>query len=516
MLGFSQEELLAMPISAIHPDEMPILRAFAQSVFKHGSGWTNELTCLTKQGQKLPSEISASTIEVAGRSHIIAMIRDITERRQAEKAERDLAVVEERNRLAREIHDSLAQGLVAIIWQLNAVERPLEDCGKEALQSLESVRKLARECLQEARRSVWDLRSGPLRDLSLVEALRQESGKVAEVGIQSSFEVTGTERVLPGGVETALLRINQEALANVLKHANASRVTVNMAYQDTGVRLSIHDDGIGFDPHIPSQWHKDRGGFGIMSMRNEPNCWEGSCRSKVSWAGEPLLTRNCRLKWSAGAMTDQIRILIADDHPIVRQGLATVLEQESDLAVVGQAVNGVEAVAKARQLLPDIILMDLQMPEMDGVEAINQIMAEELKAGIIILTTYDTDDHIFRGIEAGARGYLLKDCPLEEVVKAIRTVNRGESLIEPRVASRLLDRLGQLSRGPAPESTLSRREIEVLQVMATGAANKQIANELSVGQSTVKTHIVRIFNKLGVNGRTEAVAEAVKKGIIKL
>ena len=215
-------------------------------------------------------------------------------------------------------------------------------------------------------------------------------------------------------------------------------------------------------------------------------------------------------------MTQQIRILIADDHPIVRQGLATVLEQESDLSVVGQAANGVEAVAKARELMPDIILMDLQMPEMDGLEAINRIMAEELKTGIIILTTYDTDDHFFRGIEAGARGYLLKDTPPEEVVKAIRTVNRWESLIEPRVATRLLDRLGQLSRGPAPESTLSRREIEVLGVMATGAANKQIANELNIGQSTVKTHIVRIFNKLGVNGRTEAVAEAVKKGIIKL
>ena len=215
-------------------------------------------------------------------------------------------------------------------------------------------------------------------------------------------------------------------------------------------------------------------------------------------------------------MTESIRILIVDDHPIVRQGLATVLEQESDLSVVGQAANGVEAVAKARELLPDIILMDLQMPEMDGVEAINRIMAEELKAGIIILTTYDTDDHIFRGIEAGARGYLLKDSPPTEVVKAIRTVNRGESLIEPRVASRILDRLGQLSRGPTPESTLSQREIEVLEVMATGAANKQIANDLNIGQSTVKTHIVRIFNKLGVNGRTEAVAEAIKKGIIKL
>ena len=215
-------------------------------------------------------------------------------------------------------------------------------------------------------------------------------------------------------------------------------------------------------------------------------------------------------------MMESIRVLIVDDHPIVRQGLATVLEQQEDIAVVGQAADGVEAVAQARDLLPDIILMDLQMPQMDGVEATAQILGDELATNIIILTTYATDDYIFRGIEAGARGYLLKDSPPDEVVKAIRTVHRGESLIEPRVASRLLDRLGQLSHPPPPESVLSQREIEVLQVMSTGAANKEIASQLLIGQSTVKTHIVRIFNKLGVNGRTEAVAEAVKKGIIQL
>ena len=215
-------------------------------------------------------------------------------------------------------------------------------------------------------------------------------------------------------------------------------------------------------------------------------------------------------------MKEFIRILVVDDHPIVRQGLAAVLERETDFTVVGQAGNGVEALAKARQLSPDVILMDLQMPEMDGVEAIHHIMEEGLGAGIIILTTFDSDDYIFRGIEAGARGYLLKDSPPEEVVKAVRTVYQGDSLLQPRVASRLLDRLGQLSHPPAPDSTLSRREVEVLQLIATGAANKEIARQLNIGQSTVKTHIVRIFGKLGVNGRTEAVAEGVKKRIIQL
>ena len=215
-------------------------------------------------------------------------------------------------------------------------------------------------------------------------------------------------------------------------------------------------------------------------------------------------------------MTKSIRIVIADDHPIVRQGLATVLGQEGDLEVVGQARNGLEAVAQALKLHPDIILMDLQMPEMDGVEAIQKIKAETSDIGIIILTTYDSDDYIFRGIEAGARGYLLKDSPPEEVLKAIRTVHEGESLIQPRVASRLLDRFSQLSQAPAAEEVLSSREVEVLQIIAKGAANKEIANELLIGESTVKTHVIHILNKLGVKGRTEAVAEAARRGIIQL
>ena len=215
-------------------------------------------------------------------------------------------------------------------------------------------------------------------------------------------------------------------------------------------------------------------------------------------------------------MTESIRILIADDHPVVRQGLASVLSQEEDLEVVGQAANGQEAVAQARALHPDIILMDLQMPEMDGVEAIQKIKLDTSDIGIIILTTYDTDDYIFRGIEAGARGYLLKDSPPEEVLKAIRTVHKGESLIQPRVASRLLDRFSQLARAPDTGEVLSPREVEVLQLMAKSTFNKEIATELLIGESTVKTHIVHIFNKLGVKGRTEAVAEAARRGIIRL
>ena len=216
-------------------------------------------------------------------------------------------------------------------------------------------------------------------------------------------------------------------------------------------------------------------------------------------------------------MAKPVTVIIADDHPIVRQGLATVVNQEEDLKVVGQAGDGFEAVSLATKLGPDIVLMDLQMPGMDGVEAIKKIKEEAPDIGIIILTTFDTDEYIFRGIEAGAQGYLLKDSPPEEVLEAIRAVHRGESVVEPRVATKLLQRFSQLSRSPAVEAGgLSEREIEVLQLAAEGAGNKAIAARLVIGESTVKTHLIHIFNKLGVKDRTEAVTQAARRGIIKL
>jgi DNA-binding NarL/FixJ family response regulator len=213
---------------------------------------------------------------------------------------------------------------------------------------------------------------------------------------------------------------------------------------------------------------------------------------------------------------EAIKILIADDHPVVREGLIAMLSREVDFKVVGEAKDGAEAVNKAKELSPDVVLMDLRMPEMDGVEAMRQIRSVMPDIKFIILTTYSDDDYIFSGIEAGARAYLLKDAPREDLFKAIRSVYRGESLIQPVVASKLLDRFSQLSRRAPSGEELSERELEVLCLMAKGAANKEISAELNIAQSTVKTHITNIFQKLGVNDRTEAVTQALKKGIIRL
>ena len=206
-----------------------------------------------------------------------------------------------------------------------------------------------------------------------------------------------------------------------------------------------------------------------------------------------------------------IRILIADDHPVVREGLAGMLAGQADFDVIGVAIDGKQAVNIHNQHEPDVTLMDLRMPQMDGVAAIEAIKAQYPDAKILVLTTYDSDIDILRAIEAGATGYLLKDAPREELFRAIRAAASGESVLAPSVAARLMTRM----RAPAEEN-LSAREIEVLELVAKGQSNKEIGKSLHISTATVKTHLIHIFSKLSVDDRTSAVTTAIEKGIITL
>jgi DNA-binding NarL/FixJ family response regulator len=206
-----------------------------------------------------------------------------------------------------------------------------------------------------------------------------------------------------------------------------------------------------------------------------------------------------------------IRILIADDHPVVLEGLAGMLAGQSDFEVVGMVEDGSSAVTLHHELSPDVTLMDLQMPGLDGVGAIEAIKAQHPPANILVLTTYDSDTNILRAIEAGATGYLLKDAPREELFRAIRAAAAGESVLAPAVATRLMTRM----RAPAEEN-LSAREIEVLQMVAKGKSNKEIGKALHISTATVKTHLIHTFSKLGVDDRTAAVTTAIEKGIISI
>jgi DNA-binding NarL/FixJ family response regulator len=210
-------------------------------------------------------------------------------------------------------------------------------------------------------------------------------------------------------------------------------------------------------------------------------------------------------------MTERIRVLIADDHPVVRAGLRDMLSAQDDFEVVAEAVNGAEAATLATRLQPHVVLMDLRMPEMDGVSAIAQIKAQNQDIQILVLTTYDSDSDILPAVEVGATGYLLKDAPREELFQAIRAAAQGKPTLTSSIAARLMERM----RSPTVEA-LTSREIDVLKLVAKGANNRQIARQLYITEATVKSHLIRIYGKLGVEDRTAAVTKALEQGILRL
>jgi DNA-binding NarL/FixJ family response regulator len=203
------------------------------------------------------------------------------------------------------------------------------------------------------------------------------------------------------------------------------------------------------------------------------------------------------------------RVLVVDDHPVVRGGLVGWLDAQPDLTVVGEASDGLEALAMVASLDPDVVLMDLRMPRMDGVAAIEKLAGTHPGVRVLVLTTYDTDADIVRAVAAGATGYLLKDAPLPQLADAVRAAARGETVLAPPVAARLVSRL----RAPAAEAPTG-RELEVLAGVARGLTNAEIGRELFIGEATVKTHLLRVFAKLGVDDRTRAVMVAVERGLL--
>jgi DNA-binding NarL/FixJ family response regulator len=209
-------------------------------------------------------------------------------------------------------------------------------------------------------------------------------------------------------------------------------------------------------------------------------------------------------------MPEPIRILIVDDHPVVRAGIQGMLARQEQFNIVGEAENGEQAVRLAGERAPDVILMDLRMPVMDGLEAMIQIRQNYPNIQVLILTTYDSDTDIDAAIKAGAVGYLLKDAPREELYLAIQAAAQGKTALNPSVASRLMQRI----RNPSPETRFSGRELEILQLVSEGYTNKDIAKQLYISEATVKTHLIHIFAKLEVSDRAAAVRVAIERGVL--
>ena len=216
---------------------------------------------------------------------------------------------------------------------------------------------------------------------------------------------------------------------------------------------------------------------------------------------------------------EPVRILLSDDHTLFRKGIRTMLEQVPDVEVVGEAASGQEAIALAHELVPDVILMDIKMPAVSGIEATRRILQENPHIGVILVTMYDDPESAFAGMRAGARGYVLKEAEPDELLRAVEAAQRGEVMLCPIIAEKVLEhfRSGLLPKQPGlPYDALSQRELEVLQHATEGLSNKQIAERLVISEKTVKNHVANIFSKLHVNDRTQAVLYALRQGLVRI
>ncbi len=467
---------------------------------------------------------------VAGTTLVVALLalcfysfRELSSTRsELAAAERQAGILGERQRIAGDIHDTLTQGLASIVMLLEAAQAAYQAGQPEAGRRIEEAARTAREGLQDVRRLVWDLRPEPLERGTPEEALARLTAQLEEqTGMAAQMVVTGEAGAIAPQVEVTLLRVAQEALANVRRHAHAREVTITLSYMENDVALDVQDDGRGFHPAMLIG-ASPGGGLGLTAMRERVESprrdidrgeHPGGGRNR----GRPVAKPDANPALDPGPVACRrpppmsLRVLLADDHQVVRAGLRAMLDPNPDIEVVGEAGDGAEAVGLVRDLDPDVVPMDLRMPKMDGVAAIGRIREVAPAIPVLVLTTYGTDADIVRAIEAGATGYLLKDTTREEPLGAIRSAAAGRSALAPSVASRLVARMA----APAG-SALSAREIEVLELVARGRSNKEIARLLHLGEATVKTHLVHSFSKLGVEDRTEAVMAALDRGIIRL
>jgi len=395
----------------------------------------------------------------------------------------------------------------------------------------------AKHAVVEGREAIHGLRASVVETNDLAMAMRTLGEELAANANSTAFQVhvEGTPRDLHPILRDEVYRITGEGIRNAFRHAEAKEIEVEIHYDVRWLCVRVRDDGKGIDPKLLSDDGRE-GHFGLRGMRERAKLrrqadrvertgrWYGSgtehsCRTRVH--GTHRGTANainredsCEAispKHSEKVMSDEaspIRILVADDHPIVREGVAALVGGQSDMRVVGEASNGREAIQQFRAHHPDVTLMDLQMPEMNGLDAMIAIRGEAPEARIIMLTTYAGDAQVQRAIKAGARGYLLKSSLHEELLQTIRAVYAGRKAISPEATYELAEH--------ATDDSLTPAEIRVLRLIAQGDANKEIAEQLSISEETVKGQVRNILSKLGAKDRTQAAMIGVKRGIIEL
>jgi len=454
-----------------------------------------------------------------------------------------------------------------MLIQLNALHILVNTDAASASFDLETLRdglktleQMTREVLDTVRTAIEDLPLPELEGVTLSEALSQLVEETAErLGISSRISFSGVdeqeqseEHSLSCLAERLLFLVAREALYQVEQHQGARRLRLSLNYGQDEIQMSIEDDGVNAGVQVvesvaPGEVAPDRLAppFGKPSSATEVQVAASiinDLRYRIEHLGGTLEISASREQGKQGtrvlarlpyshskaetdvvpatisetpsisASSSTVRLLIVDNQAVTRAGLIHLLESYPDLQVVGQAADGVQAVSETLELGPQVVLMDAQLPAGQSLEALRQIKQLNPDTAVLLLSAQDREDYLYETLRAGANGYVLKDIAPEELAQAIHAVARGEVLVQPQLAGKLLSRFGR--EGRPPYETLTARELEVLRLLAQGLRNKEIAARLYVSERTVSFHLANIYQKLAVSGRTEALRKALDQGLI--
>lgn len=460
-------------------------------------------------------------------------------------------------------HENFIQGLSAMMLQINALQKLVRtDAGDSSSQNnptldinavrngLTDLEQITREILYEVSITGNTLQLTELPGASLAEALSSRVEETAEsLGLASRVAFSGEEHPLSSDAERLLYRIGQEALSQVQQHIGAHKLRFMLTYGRDELLMSIEDDGVpseSADSPLSNTNELPAPPFMLTSEQTRPGAQLNmfildALRVRIEHLGGSLeihsgleqgtqvqvrvpyvhhvhleapVPTNQPSSGTAALQQARVRVLVVDGQAVTRAGLHRLLEGYPDLEVVGEASDGVQAVSEAVELGPQVVLMDMQLPNNASLEALRQIKQLNTETRVLLLSTLDREEYLYESLRAGADGYVLKDIAPDELAQAIRTVARGELLIQPQIAGRMISRLGQQARGNATHETLTTREQEVLRLLARGLRNKEIAARLYVSERTVNFHLANIYQKLNVSGRTEALSKAHERGLL--
>jgi DNA-binding NarL/FixJ family response regulator len=458
-----------------------------------------------------------------------------------------------------EPQERLLQTLNAMLMQIHTLQTLIEPsqapAGAQTLQEgFHTLEQMARAALSAAQASSLDQPLSELEGGTLTEAITRLVEETAEMrGLSSRISLTGSKEQsgagnLPPVIERLLYLLAKEALYQIQQHTDGRRLRLTLHYGQDELEMSIEDDGIipleASDDVLPTppfaeeqgrareqavqnslvlrdlRYHLEQVGGTLeiqtLGERGTRFTARVAYQPSLSEEQEPLSHGQGRDQQSPSLPTpvEPVRILIVEGQPVLRAGLHHLLAGYPDLQVVGEATDGIQAVSETLELGPQVVLMDAHLPDDQSKEAIQQIKHLNLNTRVLLLTTLEREEYLYETLRAGGDGYILKDVAPDELAQAVRSVARGEALIQPQLAGRLLSRLGGQA-SIARYETLTTRELEVLRLLAEGLRNKEIAARLFVSERTVNFHLANIYQKLNVSGRTEALSKAISRGLIQ-